>query len=222
MTGDLSPPLVKICGIKSVEAARWTVEAGADLIGFVFFEKSPRALTPEAVGPVAKAAGTLERVGLFVDADDVLLGSAIEAGRLDCVQLHGRETPERAAEISKTFGVKVMKAIGVQSDSDIKAADAFKGAVDRMLYDAKPPKLADRPGGLGEVFDWSLLEHAPDIPYLVAGGLSRHNVRHLWREVAQSGACIGVDVSSHVERAPGVKDEALIKAFVSAARGAYE
>jgi len=207
---------VKICGVNDAAGFDAAVAAGADLIGFVFFPPSPRAVTPaEAAALSARADGGPERVGLFVDPDDALLEAVLAALSLDVIQLHGEETPARAAAIRARFGLPVMKALGVAVPADLDALAGYAPVVDRFLLDAKPPPGAALPGGNAAAFDWRLVAGAAiPRPWLLAGGLTPDNVAEALR---QSGAP-GVDVSSGVERARGVKDPARIAAFVAAAR----
>jgi phosphoribosylanthranilate isomerase len=213
------PALVKICGLSTVSSLDAALAAGADMIGFVFFEKSPRHVSPGWAGELAsRARGRAKIVALTVDADDAALGAVVSAVRPDFLQLHGREPPERVATISSTFGVAAIKAIGVAAASDLALAKDYAEAAAMMLFDAKAPKDADLPGGNGVPFDWRLLRKiSREKVYLLSGGLDPDNVVEA---IALSGAR-GVDVSSGVERAPGVKDEAKIGAFVLRARQAF-
>ncbi len=208
---------VKICGVNSPVALDAAVAAGADMLGFVFFPPSPRALTPaDAAALSAFDTGGAERVGLFVDPTDAEIEAVLAALPLDVIQLHGSETPERCAAVRARFGLPVMKALGVASPSDLDALAGYAPAVDRFLLDAKPPAGAELPGGNAAAFDWSLVSgRAVPRPWLLAGGLTPDNVA---RALAESGAP-GVDVSSGVEKARGVKDPALVNAFVAAAKG---
>jgi phosphoribosylanthranilate isomerase len=212
-------PTVKICGLSTASTLDAALAAGADMVGFVFFPKSPRHIdwaTARALG--RQAEGRAKIVALSVDADDDTLKRIVEALSPDLMQLHGSETPARVREISKLFARPTMKAIGVATRADLAAAAAYEGVADTLLIDAKPPKDAVLPGGNGRPFDWSLTRdfHAP-VPWLLSGGLEPDNVA---AAVALSGAR-GVDVSSGVESAPGVKDPAKIRAFVAAARRAF-
>ncbi len=209
-------PIVKICGLKTPETLEAALEAGADMVGFVFFPPSPRFVTPGAAAPLARAAaGRALRVALVVDADDDSIAAITGAADVDILQLHGRETPERVAAVKARFGLPVMKALGVASEADCAHAAAYAEVADRLLLDAKPPKGAALPGGNGVTFDWMLLRALRwDKPWLLSGGLDASNVGQALR---QTGAP-GVDVSSGVESAPGVKDIAKIKAFVRAAK----
>jgi phosphoribosylanthranilate isomerase len=210
--------LVKICGIKDAEAMRAAAEAGADLLGFVFFPPSPRAVTPaEAAALSATVTGGPLRVGLFVDATDAALAATLAAIPLDILQLHGEETPERCAAIRARFGRPVMKALGIATPADLGELAAYAPAVDRFLLDAKAPPGAPLPGGNAAPFDWTLTAgRAIPRPWLLAGGLTPQNVA----EAIRVAGAPGVDVSSGVEKARGVKDPGLIAAFVAAARQA--
>jgi phosphoribosylanthranilate isomerase len=210
---------VKICGVNDPDAFRTACDAGADLVGFVFFPASPRAVSPAAAAELsALREGGPERVGLFVDPEDDALEAVLREVRLDVVQLHGDETPERIAAIRARFGVRAMKAVGVATRAEAEAAVARFGTVaDMLMFDAKPPPGATRPGGNAVPIDWAVLRGLDvPVPWLLAGGLTPANVA---QAIAVSGAP-GVDVSSGVERARGEKDPALIRAFVAAARGA--
>jgi len=210
--------LVKICGLSTPDSLEWAIAAGADLVGFVHFARSPRHVAVETAAALARQAeGRAKTVLLTVDAGDDLLASLVAAMAPDFLQLHGRESPERVAEVRARHGRPVIKALGIGSADDVAAARAFVAAADLLLYDAKPPRDASRPGGLGVAFDWSLLTGAPT-PFLLSGGLDPTNVGEAVRQVRPAG----VDVSSGVERAPGVKDEGRIGAFVTAAREANE
>ncbi len=208
---------VKICGINTAEAMAAALEARADLVGLVFFPPSPRSVTLEEAAPLADyARGNAAIVALVVDADDTLIDHIVTAINPDLLQLHGNETPERAAAIRDRFGKPVMKAIKVATREDAMSALAYREVVDLVLFDAKPPKDADRPGGHGVAFDWSLLADVRGtIAFMLSGGLTPINVADA---VHATGATV-VDVSSGVESAPGVKDPGLIRAFIRAAKG---
>jgi phosphoribosylanthranilate isomerase len=210
-------PIVKICGLTTIDALEASIEAGADLAGFVFFEKSPRHLTLDAAkGLAARAAGRVTTVALTVDAGDESLAEIIDAIRPDFLQFHGHETPERVRDAKARFKLPVIKAIGVGTAEDLVAAKAHAEA-DILLYDAKPSPGTGRPGGLGLAFDWSLLSEAPrERPWLLSGGLTPDTVA----EALRLTGAPGVDVSSGVESAPGEKDISRIAAFLRAARGA--
>lgn len=210
-------PLVKICGLRTPETLAAALDAGADMVGFVFFPKSPRHIdlaTAEALGRAAE--GRALKVALTVDADDATLAGIVAALHPDILQLHGHESPERVAAIKARFGLPVMKAIGVASADDLRDMKAYEAVSDRILFDAKPPKDAAHPGGNGLAFDWSLLTGLDlSIPSMVSGGLDPANVAEALRRTKAQG----VDVSSGVETAPGQKDPAKITAFVRAAKG---
>lgn len=207
--------LVKICGLKDPDLVRFCAVEGADWIGFVFAEASPRYVTPEAAETLLLGVGRSVPVALMVDPDDDLL-ARVTGLRIPVIQLHGNETPERVAEIRANTGCEVWKAIGIASREDLAGAGAYTVA-DRLLIDAKPPKGADRPGGHGHAFDWSILEgwQAPK-PWILAGGLAPENVA---AAIAATGAP-AVDVSSGVERVRGLKDRELVRAFLRAAKEA--
>lgn len=208
---------VKICGVNTPEALRWAAEAGADFVGFVYFPPSPRAVTPAQSGAIsASLEGGPRRVGLFVDPEDALLEAALATTALDVIQLHGEEPPARVAEIRARFGVPVMKALGIANEADLAQIAEYAPVADRLLLDAKPPPDAVLPGGNAAPFEWRLARLARITrPWLLAGGLTPANVAEA---ITVSGAP-GVDVSSGVERARGVKDPGLIQAFIGAARG---
>lgn len=210
--------LVKICGITDAEALDAAVEAGADFVGFVFAAKSPRAIAPDVAAEIADALpDEVWKVGLFVDPTDDLLAEVLGHIRLDMVQLHGNETPERVDAIRLDFGVEVMKAIGVATAADVAAAHAYDEHADWLLFDAKAPADADRPGGNGRAFPWDLMRGwSGETPWMLAGGLTPETVA----EAIRISGAAAVDVSSGVERAPGIKDPALIAAFAKAAKAA--
>lgn len=208
---------VKVCGIATPEALAAAAAAGADEVGFVFFPASPRALTPEQAGALsATLEGGPGRVGLFVDPTDELLAETLAAVPLDTIQLHGEETPARVAEIRARFNRPVMKALGIATEADLAAIPPHAAVADRLLLDAKAPPGAALPGGNAQPFEWRLVRGlAVGRPWLLAGGLTAHNVAEA---IATAGAP-GVDASSGLERERGVKDPALVAAFVKAARG---
>jgi phosphoribosylanthranilate isomerase len=212
-------PLVKICGLSTPATLDAALDAGADMVGFVFFPKSPRHIDwgkARALG--RQARGRAKIVALTVDGDDDALMRIAEALAPDLLQLHGRETPARVKRIGELCARPTMKAIGVAARADFAAADAYDGVADFLLIDAKPPRDAALPGGNGRPFDWGLArDFHPPRPWLLSGGLDPETVE---AAVAASGAR-GVDVSSGVERAPGMKDEGRIRAFVAAARRAF-
>ncbi len=210
--------IVKICGLKTSEALDVALESGADMVGFVFFAPSPRHLafdTARALGERVK--GRAGKVALTVDADDATLKGVVEALKPDMLQLHGVETPERMKSVRARFGLPVMKAIPIAERMDFARIELYKNIADRLLFDARAPRDATRPGGLGAPFDWTLLKGVdPGIPFMLSGGLSADNVIEALRVTHAPG----VDVSSGVERAPGEKDADKIRAFIRAARAA--
>lgn len=206
---------VKICGLNDDEAIDAALEAGADYLGFVFFAKSPRAVTAEQAAELTQFVEGAKKVGLFVDPDDALLDEVTAHLRLDLLQFHGTETPERLAQVREEYGVAVMKVIPVATKDDLAAAEPFFDVVDMILFDAKPPKGADLPGGNAVSFDWSILKgYKCPVPWMLAGGLTAANVA----EAIKATGARAVDVSSGVESSPGVKDPAKIAAFVAAAK----
>jgi phosphoribosylanthranilate isomerase len=219
-TGECVSVTVKICGLAAPEALDAALAAGADMVGFVFFPPSPRHLTFAAARSMgAQVGGRAARVALTVDADDALLEAIAETLQPDVLQLHGGETPERVASLKRRFGLPVMKAIPVAAAEDLVAIDAYAAIADRLLFDARAPREATRPGGLGNVFDWRLLQNIrTDVPFMLSGGLDTANVA----EALRITRAPGVDVSSGVERSPGDKDPDKIRAFVRAARAAAE
>jgi phosphoribosylanthranilate isomerase len=206
---------LKICGLSEPETLRAAVQAGADWIGFVFFEQSPRNVTLAAAESLLLGMGTAAPVGLMVDPDDVMVRDVLGLG-IRTLQLHGSETPARVREIQVLGGVdEVWKAIGVASKDDLAFAETYADVADRLLLDAKPPSKAAVPGGAGEAFDWALLKDwtAP-MPWLLAGGLTPENVQ----EAITATGARAVDVSSGVERARGLKSAQKIREFIAAAK----
>lgn len=212
--------IVKICGLTTPDDVDAAVQAGARYLGFVFFAKSPRAVTTDSAAALAlRVPPGVMRVGLFVNADDDFLASVLDHVALDMIQMHGTESPARVAAVKARFGLPVMKAVGVSSPQDLDALWDYGLVADQLLVDAKPPKEAALPGGNGVAFDWRLLVGRKWLkPWMLAGGLTPDNVAQAIRLTAAQA----VDVSSGVERAPGVKDPALIRAFVAAASGAAD
>lgn len=210
--------IVKICGLSTAEALDAALDAGADMVGFVFFPPSPRHVGFEAAKALgARVKGRAVKVALSVDASDADLAACEDALKPDLLQLHGSEPPARVAAIKKRFGLPVMKAIAVVGRDDLAAITNYSGVADRLLFDARAPREATRPGGLGKSFDWHILEGlAPEVPFLLSGGLHADNVG----EALRITRAPGVDVSSGVERAPGGKDADKIRGFVRAARRA--
>ena len=210
-------PAIKICGLTTPEALDAAIAARADHFGLMFYPPSPRhAALPVARALGERAAGRIGRVGVFVDASDAELAEAVSAAGLAALQLHGGESPERAAQLRARFGLPVWKVLSVAAPDDIARARAYAGAADLILFDAKTPK-GTLPGGMGLAFDWSLLAAWKNaLPWGLAGGLAPANVAEA---VRLTGAPL-VDTSSGVESAPGIKDPAKISAFCAAARAA--
>ena len=212
------PLSVKICGLKTPEALDVALESGADLVGFVFFAPSPRNLGLEAARALgARVQGRAGKVALTVDATDEALLDIVAALKPDMLQLHGSETPERVVAVRTRFGLPVMKALPIAVRGDLSPIRLYANVADRLIFDARAPQDATRPGGLGKPFDWALLKGIDlGIPFMLSGGLDADNVA----EAIAVTQAPGVDVSSGVERAPGVKDPDKIWAFIRAARAA--
>jgi phosphoribosylanthranilate isomerase len=211
--------LVKICGLSTPDALDAALDAGADMVGFVFFAPSPRNISLETARSLsARVKDRAEKVALTVDADDLVLAQIVDALKPDVLQLHGHETPERVTAVKQRFGLPVKKALAIETQGDLAAISSYAHITDRLLFDARPPRDATRPGGLGKPFDWRLLQNlALPIPFMLSGGLHADNIAEALR-ITRAG---GVDVSSGVERAPGVKDPEKIRAFVRAARASH-
>lgn len=210
--------LVKICGLSTPSTLEAALDAGADMVGFVFFPPSPRNLSlAQARALGAQAQGRALKVALCVDADDRFLDGAVEAARPDILQLHGKESPARVVELKRRHGLPVMKAIHVSGVEDLAAVADYEGAADRLIFDARPPKGAILPGGNGAPFDWRILDHVETrLPWMLSGGVNPGNVA----EALAVTRAPGLDVSSGVESSPGVKDEGLIRLFIERARAA--
>ena len=210
--------MVKICGLKTSEALEVALESGADQVGFVFFAPSPRNLGLQAARRLgAQVRDRAGKVALTVDASDDTLSDIVEALKPDMLQLHGSETPERVVTVRTRFGLPVMKALPVAQQSDLAPIRLYANVADKILFDARAPAEATRPGGLGTPFDWTLLKGIdPAIEFVLSGGLDASNVGQALA-ITQAK---GVDVSSGVERAPGEKDNDKIRAFIRAARQA--
>jgi phosphoribosylanthranilate isomerase len=207
--------LIKICGITDAAGMDAALTAAADFIGFNFFPPSPRYVTPARAAELAREHP--RKVGLFVDPTDDVIANVLTAVPLDIIQLHGEESPTRCAAVKARFGLPVMKALGIAVHADLAGLVEYAPHVDRFLLDAKAPPGAELPGGNAAPFDWSVLRGASvPRPWLLAGGLTARNVA----EAIHVTGAPGVDVSSGVERARGVKDAAMIAAFVRAARNA--
>jgi phosphoribosylanthranilate isomerase len=212
--------LVKICGLSTQDALDAALESGADLVGLVFFPPSPRNVSlGMARALAARVTGRAAKVALSVNADDRLMEAIVAALEPDLLQLHGTEPPERVLALKRRFGRPVMKAIPVATAADLAAVASYAAVADRLLFDARAPQTATRPGGLGRAFDWQLLTKLdPVVPFMLSGGLTEATVG---LALTLTGAN-GVDVSSGVERAPGEKDSAKMRAFVRAVRRADE
>lgn len=205
---------VKICGLSTPDSVRAAVTAGATHTGYIFFEKSPRHLEPQQAAPLAALSRCLgaQPVAVTVNATDARLDEIVSVMKPAILQLHGSETPERVAAVKARYQLPVMKALAVSDRDDLAKLEAYRGIADRFLLDAKPPKGSDLPGGNAVRFDWSILAQLhPDTDYLLAGGIDAHNVAQ-----ALAAHPPGLDISSGVEVAPGIKDERLIAAFFGA------
>lgn len=205
------PVTAKICGLSTPDTLDAAISAGASHVGFVFFPPSPRHVTFEQSAALAtRVPREVAKVGVFVDPEDALLDQAVRAARLDAIQLH-RITPDRAAAIGQRTRLPVWGAVAIKTRADLDGVNALRGAVQRVLYDAKVPEDAKLPGGMGVRFDWTLLQgFAHPLPWALSGGLDPANVAEA---VGTSGARL-VDVSSGVESAPGIKDAARIAEFL--------
>lgn len=211
------PLIIKICGIKTPEILETVIASGADMVGFMHFARSPRHVSIEDIATlISEARGRIQTCVVLVNPDNSCVAEVAALGP-DWIQLHGPETPHRVEAIRAEAGVEIMKALPIGSADDVAHVAAFVDVADSILLDAKPPKGADRPGGLGETFDWSLLKALdPSIPFMLSGGLTPQTVA----DAISSIRPYGVDVSSGVETAPGVKDKRLIEAFIRNARAA--
>lgn len=209
---------VKICGLTTPEALRTALDNSADHVGFIFFAKSPRHIAPEDAARLRAAArGRAKAVAVSVNADDATLDTIVSVMEPDMLQLHGSESPERVAAVKTRFGLPVMKAFAVRDAGDLEAIQPYRGIADRFLFDAKPPAGAEVPGGNGVAFDWTLLSALDgDVDYMLSGGLNADNIG---TALGQTGAR-AIDISSGVERAPGIKDTGLINAFFRAVKAA--
>jgi phosphoribosylanthranilate isomerase len=204
---------IKICGLKTPEAIAAAVARGASHVGFIHFEKSPRHLTVAEMAALRPLVAPARLVAVIVDADDATIEAIADWVRPDLLQLHGHETPARVAEIRAATGIPVMKALSVGSAGDLRGIDAYRGIADRILLDAQRPKGSALPGGNGVAFDWNLLAvlDAGD-EYMLSGGLDSGNIAEALSRARPSG----LDVSSGVESAPGIKDTGLIHGFFDA------
>lgn len=211
-------PEIKICGLKTEAALAAALDNGASHVGFIFFAKSPRNIAPADAGRLRQAAyGKAKAVAVTVDADDAFLDEIVTAMAPDMLQLHGSESPDRVTEVKARYGLPVMKVFSLREAGELAAVTPYRGVADRFLFDAKPPKGSELPGGNGVSFDWRILTSLDaDLDYMLSGGLNAGNV----------GAALaianppGLDISSGVESAPGVKDVRLITEFFQAVRAA--
>jgi len=210
--------LIKICGLNTPTALDAALDGGADLVGFVFFPHSPRHIGFEAARMLGeRVQNRARKVAVSVDATDELLKLCVAALKPDILQLHGREPPERVAVIRSRFGLPVMKAMPISNRGDLSSVHYYDKVADLLMFDARAPREASRPGGHGKAFDWHLLENlALHVPFMLSGGLDAGNVEEALRITRADG----LDVSSGVERAPGEKDVDMIRAFIRAAREA--
>ncbi|TGT83988.1 MULTISPECIES: phosphoribosylanthranilate isomerase [unclassified Mesorhizobium] len=211
---------IKICGLKTDQAMAAALAGGASHVGFIFFAKSPRYVEPAEAGRLRQAArGKAVAVAVTVDANDAFLDEIVEKMQPDILQLHGSETPERVAELKALHGLPVMKALPLGDAADLERIKPFVGIADRFLFDAKPPKGSELPGGNGVAFDWRILAGLDArIDYMLSGGLNAANIGDALRLANPPG----IDISSGVESAPGVKDPALIEQFFRAVRAARD
>ncbi len=205
---------IKICGLRTEEALAAALAGGASHVGFIFFPKSPRNVEPAEAGRLRRlASGKAKAVAVTVDADDATLDGIVKAVAPDMLQLHGSENPARISAIKARYGLPVMKALSIRDKSDLDRVMDYAGTADRLLFDAKPPKGAELPGGNGIAFDWRLLADVdPAIRYMLSGGLNAANIAEALAIARPSG----IDISSGIESAPGVKEVRLIEAFFRA------
>jgi len=213
----MTAPIIKICGVKTPDILDHVVAQGADMVGFVHFAKSPRHLDFDAIARlIARTGGGIETAILLVDPDNDTVAAAADTG-VQWLQLHGSEPKGRVADIRERSGLKIIKALPIGGERDVRLAAPYRTVSDRLILDARPPKSATRPGGLGTVFDWTLLRALdPALPFMLSGGLTIDNVS----QAVETVRPFGLDVSSGVEIEKGVKDAGLITAFITRAREA--
>ena len=208
---------VKICGLSDASSIEAALDGGANHIGFIFFPKSPRNISPKDAGELAKhVRGKAKIVAVSVDADDAFLDDIVGKLSPDVLQLHGSESPERMGKIKLRYGLPAMKAFAIRQKTDFDRVEPYLDIADRLLFDAKPPKGSDLPGGNGVSFDWNLFAQWQEsyglrIPAMLSGGLEGDNIT----QALLSSNARAIDISSGVEKAPGVKDPALIEAFLN-------
>ena len=212
------PLIIKICGIRTPGILEAAIDAGVDIVGFMHFTRSPRHVDLETLQElISSARGRVETCVVLVNPDNSCV-MEVAALSPDWIQLHGPETPHRVEAIRDEAGIAILKALAIGTAEDVAGVAAYADIADRLLLDAKPPKGADRPGGLGTSFDWDLLAGLdPNLPFMLSGGLTPDNVGDAIRKVRP----MGVDVSSGVETGPGIKSAELIRAFVATARAAH-
>lgn len=218
MASEMNTRDIKICGLRTEEAVAAALDNGASHIGFIFFAKSPRNITPADAGRLRQAArDRAKAVAVTVDADDASLDEIVAAMAPDMLQLHGSESPDRVAEVKARYGLPVIKALSLREADDLAAIAPYRGVADRFLFDAKPPKGSELPGGNGVSFDWRILTGLDaGLDYMLSGGLNAGNVG----DALAIANPPGLDISSGVESAPGVKDVRLIAAFFETVRSA--
>lgn len=211
---------IKICGLKTEAALASAIDGGASHVGFIFFPKSPRNVTPQEAGRLrALARGRAKAVAVTVDADDAFLDAIVDAMQPDMLQLHGSENPERVAQVKARHALPVMKAFAIHDASDLARIGPYRGIANRFLFDAKPPPGSELPGGNGVRFDWTILAGLDaGVDYMLSGGLDAANIAEALRLANPPG----IDISSGVESEPGVKDTALIEAFFKAVAAARD
>lgn len=211
---------VKICGLSTPESVAAARNGGATHLGFIFFPKSPRNVSPALAGELASKKGEAQTVAVTVNADNNFLDEIVENMAPDMLQLHGSESLDRVAEIKGRYGLPLMKAMAIRGIDDLEVAKSYEDLIELLLLDAKPPKGSDLPGGNGVSFEWSILDGLQSkIPVLLSGGIDLENLSEAISTVADpTNALIGLDVSSGVESAPGVKDIEKIEAFLTACR----
>ncbi|MEM9276945.1 MAG: phosphoribosylanthranilate isomerase [Pseudomonadota bacterium] len=206
------PELIKICGLSTPEAVDAVIAGGATHMGLIFFEKSPRHVSTETAAELSNHAGNrITKVAVSVDADDTYLDEIVAEAKPDMLQLHGSETPERVKELKSRYGLPVIKVIAIREADDLEKAQDYVGVADMFLFDAKPPKGSELPGGNGVAFDWEIMDQwSENVPYILSGGLDAGNIA----EAQNRSGAKAVDVSSGVESAPGRKDPNLIREFL--------
>jgi phosphoribosylanthranilate isomerase len=209
---------IKICGLKTDEAVAAALDEGASHIGFIFFPKSPRNIDPQTAGRLRRAAeGKAKAVAVTVNADDAILDVIVAEMKPDMLQLHGEESPTRVSEVKHRYGLPVIKALALRERRDLDAITPYIGIADGFLFDAKPPKGSELPGGNGVAFDWLILASLDaSIDYMLSGGLNAGNIG----DALKATNARGIDISSGVESAPGVKDVSLIREFFRVVRAA--